>query len=132
MSKLPPAGNNVQTLQSKPASTADVAVLEKAAVDRLTAAKERIATAQHASLPTASATHPPTGPAPIEFKEPIKTVSSPAGPAPTIIHESITAYAAAKTDAASTVANTPSSLAARIAALEDRLSNFNTRSGQKI
>ena len=131
MSKLPPAGNNVGSLQPKaPLTPAVIEARDKALAESVANTLEHVqakaATTEAAKQPVPSATHPPTGPSPVEFAEPIRGGKSTAGPAP-IVHEAITVHAPAK----GAVSTTPS-LAERVTLLENRLADFNKRSGQKI
>jgi hypothetical protein len=127
MSKLPPAGNNVQTLQARSAATTnessgvvETADLVRFEQDRLAEAKARSAAGEAAAKPTPSAVQPATGPAPVEFKEPVNGGRSVAGPAPAIVNTPIQSVASVL------------SLEERLTDLEDRIAVFNTRSSQKI
>lgn len=85
--------------------------------------QQKAAVNEAAKTPTPSPTHPPTGPAPVPYTPPTLGRKSTAGPTP----EEYTG-----TSTAAVTVGISSSLATRVAALEERLENFNKRSGQKI
>jgi hypothetical protein len=137
----PAAGNTVQSLTSTPVEAVQTTVIAPSTLveatetpetsetpKTLAQVNEGFAAITAAAIPKPSATQPPTGTTPVEWKEPALGPKSASGPAPVPYagEHVATNYAASPAFKSLYVTRE------EFEALEERLAAFNARSSQKI